>query len=257
MSALGLIPKLPVENIGQCEICSQAKITKKSHKFVKRETEHLDLVHSDLCKFEGTLTRNGHRYFMTFIDDYSNFTYVYLLRNKSEAIVMFIQFVTEVENQFGRNIKRFRSDRGTEYDSTDFRKAYTNRGIKHETTAPYSPQMNGKAERKNRTFTELVVALLISSGAALHWWGEALSTVCYVINKVPNAKTKVSPYELWKRRKPNVLYFKTWGCLAYVRKPDPKGLNCLVELINVFLSDILQEKHTDIMMLIIRLLLNQ
>lgn len=222
MSTLGLIPNLSMGNNEQCEICSQAKITKKSHKSVKRETEHLELVHSDLCEFEGILTRNGKRYLMTFIDDYSNFTYVYLLKTKNEAIDMFRTYIAEVENQFGKKIKRFRSDRGTEYDSTDFKNIYTEHGIIHEITAPYSPEMNGKAERKNRTFAELVVAIMINSGAAPHWWGEALLTVCYVLNRVPNAKTKVSPFELWKGRKPNVSYFKTWGCLAYVRKPDPK-----------------------------------
>lgn len=222
MSKLGLISNLTNETTEQCEICSQAKITKKSHKSVQRKTELLELVHSDLCEFEGTLTRNGKRYFMTFIDDYSNFTYVYLLKNKSDAIDMFKQYIAEVENQFGRNIKRFRSDRGTEYSSNEFIDVYRKHGIIHETTAPYSPEMNGKAERKNRTFSELVVALLISSGAASHWWGEALMTVCYVLNRIPKSKTQVTPFELWKNRKPNVSYFRTWGCLAYVRKPDPK-----------------------------------
>ena len=83
--------------------------------------------------------------------------------------------------------------------------------------------MNRKAERKNRTFTELIVAIMLSSGAAPHWWGGgALMTVCYVLNRVSNAKTNISPFELWKGRKPNVSYFKTCGCLAYVRIPDPK-----------------------------------
>lgn len=82
--------------------------------------------------------------------------------------------------------------------------------------------MNGKAERKNRTFTELVVATMLNSGAAPHWWGEILLTICYVLNRVPKTKNKISPYEILKKRQPNLSYFRTWGCLAYVRKPDPK-----------------------------------
>ena len=206
----------------KCEYCSQAKITRTSHKSVIREYEPLDLIHSDICEFDRVLTRNGKRYFITFIDDCSNYCFVYLMKNKSEAIDMFKIFLTEVENQFNRKIKRFRSDRGQEYESTEFVNLFKSHGIIHETTAPYSPEMNGKAERKNRTLCELTVATLLSSGAASYWWGEIVLTVCYVLNRIPNSKTNISPYEIWKNKKPNVLYFRTWGCLAYVRKPDPK-----------------------------------
>ena len=68
--------------------------------------------------------------------------------------------------------------------------------LSHEKTAPYSLEMNGKAERKNRTHSELIVAVLLSSGSASHWWGEVLLTVCYVLNRVPNSKSKISPYEI-------------------------------------------------------------
>ena len=208
MSILGFIPELSLNDFDKCEFCSQAKITKNPHKSVARETEKLDLIHSDLCEFDGVLTRNNHRYIMTFIDDYSGYTYIYLLKHKSEAFSMFRTYLAEIENQFGRKIKRFRSDRGTEYDNIDFNNFYAANGIIHETTAPYSPEMNGKAERKNRTLTELLVALMLSSGASPSWWGEIILTVNFVLNRVPNAKTRISPYELWKGWKPNVSYFK-------------------------------------------------
>ena len=82
--------------------------------------------------------------------------------------------------------------------------------------------MNGKAERKNRTLTELVVAILLNSGAASHWWGEIILIVCHVLNRIPKTKMKISPYEIWKNIKRNMLYLKTWGCLAYLRIFDPK-----------------------------------
>ena len=225
MSSLGLLPKLSLNDFEKCEFCSQAKITKAPHKTViGKETEPLDLVHSDICELDGTLTRNGKRYFITFIDDCSDFTFVYLMKNKSEALDMFKLFVAEIENQYNRKIKRLRSDRGTEYDSNEFIEFYNTHGIIHDKTAPYSPEMNGKAERKNRTLTESVVAILLNSGAASHWWGEILLTACYVLNRVPKSKSKISPYEILKNRQPNISYFRTWGCLAYVRIPDPKRI---------------------------------
>ena len=75
-------------------------------------------------------------------------------------------FVTEIKNQFNKRIKRLRSDRGTAYDSVAFNEFYNSKGIIHETTTPHSSEMNGKVERNNRTLTELVVVILLESGAA-------------------------------------------------------------------------------------------
>jgi len=182
MSYLKLIPKLSSTDFEKCQFCSQAKLTKGSHKSVTKETELFDLIHSDICELDGNLTRNGQRNFITFIDDCSDYTYVYLMKNKSDALDMFKIFVKEIETQFNKRIKRFRSDRGIEYLSHASNEYYKELRIIHETTTPYSPEMNGKAKRKNRTFTELVVAIMLNSGAAPHWWGEILLTVSYVLN---------------------------------------------------------------------------
>lgn len=98
MSSLGYIPELSLNDFEKCEFCSQAKITKTPHKSVTRESEPLDLIHSDICEYEGTLTRNGKRYFITFIDDSSNYSFVYLMKNKSETIDIFKIFLNEIEN---------------------------------------------------------------------------------------------------------------------------------------------------------------
>ena len=119
MSSLGLISRLS-KDFEKCETCSEAKITKRPHKSVVRNTVLLELIHSDLCAFEGILTCGGNRYIITFIDDFSKYTIVYLLKNKSDAFENFQNFLKEVENQFGRKIKRIRSDRGREYESSAF-----------------------------------------------------------------------------------------------------------------------------------------
>ena len=78
---------------------------KKPHKSVIRNTELLELIHSDLCEFEGILTRGGNRYIITFVNDFSKYTIIYLLKNKSDAFEKFQNFLKEIENQFGRKIK--------------------------------------------------------------------------------------------------------------------------------------------------------
>ncbi|GJV21467.1 zinc finger, CCHC-type containing protein [Tanacetum coccineum] len=71
-------------------------------------------------------------------------------------------------------------------------------GIIHETTAPYTPQQNGVAERKNRALKEMVNSMLSYSGLSEGFWGEAMLTACYLLNRVPNKRNKTTPYELWK-----------------------------------------------------------
>ena len=82
----------------KCEICIQAKMTKKPFSKSERNSIMLELVHSDVCELNGVLTRGGKRYFITFIDDFSRFTYVYLMRNKDESFDMFKYYKNEVEN---------------------------------------------------------------------------------------------------------------------------------------------------------------
>jgi transposase InsO family protein len=94
---------------------------------------------------------------------------VYLLKIKDEALNYFKAYKAEVENQLERKIKRLRSDRGGEYFSSEFSEFCVEHGIIHERTPSYSPQSNGIAERKNRTLTGLVNAMLDTAGLSKEW----------------------------------------------------------------------------------------
>ena len=85
---------------------------KKPFPSVERSSNLLDLIHSDLCELNGVLTRDGKRYFLTFIDDFSRYTYVFLLKHKDETFDAFKLYKLEVENQLNKKIKVLRSDRG-------------------------------------------------------------------------------------------------------------------------------------------------
>ncbi|KAD4586033.1 hypothetical protein E3N88_23634 [Mikania micrantha] len=152
---------------------------------------------------------------------FTRYCYVYLLKSKDEAIDKFVLYKTEVENQLNKKIKVLRSDRGGEYVSP-FADICAQNGIIHECTAPYSPQQNGIAERKNRTLKEMMNVMLISSGMSQDMWGEAILSATYLLNKIHFKKKDVTPYELWMGRKPSYKYLKVWGCLAKVVVPPPK-----------------------------------
>jgi transposase InsO family protein len=199
-----------------------------------RNTSPLELVHSDICGMSGIITKEGKKYCLTLIDDATTFCYIYLLRTKDEALEYFKIYKAEVENQLGKTMKRLRSDRGGEYIPRDFSEYCEENGIIHEYTPPYSPQSNGVAERKNRTICDLPNALLKSSGMAYSWWGEAVLTINYVLNRVAPRNQEETPYQGWKGRKPNLSHLRTWGCLAKVhvpplkkRKLGPKTVDCV------------------------------
>nr|GEV13382.1 retrovirus-related Pol polyprotein from transposon TNT 1-94 [Tanacetum cinerariifolium] len=108
-----------------------------------RAKEPLQLIHTDLC---GPITppSNGKNlYFMLFIDDYSRKTWVYFLKEKSQAFEAFKTFKAMVEKEKGLKIKSMRSDRGGEFLSKEFNKFCEDNGIRRFLTAPYSPQQNG------------------------------------------------------------------------------------------------------------------
>lgn len=108
-------------------------------------------------------SQGGAMYFITFIDDYSRYISVYFLKAKSDALVVFKNYVMETERQTGNKLKRLRSDNGTEYVNTNFKRFLQDQGIVHETTVPYTPQQNGVSERANRTLMEMSRCLLEES----------------------------------------------------------------------------------------------
>ncbi|KAM0055964.1 putative RNA-directed DNA polymerase [Helianthus debilis subsp. tardiflorus] len=231
MSKMSLIPAFDMQNSSKCHTCKLTKITRKPFKDVKRDSKVLELIHSDLCDFHSTPSLGNKKYVVTFIDDASRFCYVYLLHSKDEALDKFKIYKQEVERHQSCLIKNLRTDRGGEYYDPVY---FQSTGIIHQTTAPYTPQQNGVSERKNRTLKEMVNSMLSYSGLSEGFWGEAMLTACYLLNRVPNKKSKVTPYELWYKKAPNLSHLRVWGCRAVVKLTEPKlrnigerGIDCI------------------------------
>ena len=206
MQTLGFINNIDYLGLSKCQICVTSKQTKKTCGSVTGETKLLELIHSNLGDLKQTMTRGGKKFYVTFIDDYSKFTRVYLLRNKDEAFDMFLSYKAEVENQLDRKIKRIRSDRGGEYiPLNDY---CEKEGIIHEVTPPYSPESNGVVKRKNRTLKEMMNSLLVSALAPNNLGGEAILSACHLQNRIPYKKIGKTPYESWKDHAPNLKYLK-------------------------------------------------
>jgi transposase InsO family protein len=109
---------------------------------------------------------------------------------------LFKCYKSVVENQNERKIKILRSDRGGEYFPTELTLYCEENDIIHQTSAPYTPQQNGLAKRKNRTLVDMVNAMILNAKLSFNLWGEALLIACHLHNRIPSKIFKVSPYEL-------------------------------------------------------------
>ena len=166
--------------------------------------------------------RHGASYFITFIDDYTRYVHVYLISLKFQALDCFIQYINEVENQLDRKIKALSTDRGREYLSEQFEKLCNDKGILRQLTTPRTLQQNGVAERRNRTLLEMVRSMMAQANPPIQYWGDALMTAAYILNRVSRKSVSSTPYELWTGRKPDLNWPHPWGSAAYIHDTSHK-----------------------------------
>ena len=226
------------DHVEGCHGCAVGKskrvpFPKKSD---RKTTRPLELVHSDVCGPFHVDSVGGSRYFVTFVDDYSRYVTVFMIKSKSEAFDKFVDFVIMSENKFGVKVqdfelegelglklKKFRSDGGGEYISNRFLEFCNWRGIEKQITVPYTPQQNGVAERMNRTLVEMARSMLHHANCSLDLWAEAVSTAAYLRNRCPTAAFQgATPFERWCGEKPDVEHLRIFGCHVYTHVPDEK-----------------------------------
>jgi len=185
----------------------------KSVKF--RSTKLLELIHSDLNGPLEVPSLGGSKYFFSFIDDFSKWTVVFMIRKKSETFQCFKEYHSYAQTHTGQSasqlnfihrstkteaqLKALRSDNGGEYISNEFKDYLKSYGISHQLTVAYTPQQNGVAERMNRTVMDLVRSMMNTAGIEKKFWAEALQTAVYVRNRVASRSLPehTTPYHLW------------------------------------------------------------
>lgn len=124
-----------------CDACFQAKKTRSPFLLSNNDASNcFDLIHCDLWGPYSKASSCGTRYFITIVDDHSRGTWVYLLKEKSEAGRHLMEFCNLVETQFGKIVKRISSDNGMEFDSRSIQSFYRDKGIIHETSCIDTPQ---------------------------------------------------------------------------------------------------------------------
>ncbi|GJR95742.1 putative ribonuclease H-like domain-containing protein [Tanacetum coccineum] len=210
----GLPTKL-FQNDHTCVACQKGKQHKASckAKLVSSISHTLQLLHMDLFGPTSVRSINHKTYCLVITDDFSRFSWTFFLRTKDETSAILKDFIRQIENQLNQKVKTIRCDNGTEFKNRDIIEFCGLKGIKREYSNARTPQQNGVAERKNRTLIEAARTMLADSFLPNTFWAEAVSTACYVLNRVlvtkPHNKT---PYELLTGKTPIISYIRPFGC---------------------------------------------
>ncbi len=203
-----------------CEECASAKQSRLSFPQSKTQTTRpLELVHMDVCGPMAVPSHGGAEYLATFVDDYSRLSYVVPLVHKSEVTGAIRDTLVKWENQTGGSLKSVRTDRGGEYVNQKLDAFFRHRGVQHQTTAPYTPEQNGVAERLNRTLMERVRAMLFDNKLDDNLWAEAAKTASHIRNRSPANQSAQTPWELFYGSRPNVSGMRVFGAKAHAHVP--------------------------------------
>lgn len=229
-----ITPSLPRE-MHDCEICHYSKSTRLPFNLsLSKTTQAFELVHSDVWgPFPSSL--DGFKYFVTFIDDFSKVTWLYLLKSKSEVFNCFKDFHLLVVTQFSTHVKILRSDNGTEFTSNDMKNYLISNGILHHTSCVNTSQQNGVAERKNRDLLEKTRALMLQMNVPKVFWSFGVLTAAYLINRLPSRVLDFKcPLEVLQVKQPDISHLKIFGCICFVHllanhrdKLDPRAVKCI------------------------------
>ncbi|CAI7740376.1 unnamed protein product [Closterium sp. NIES-53] len=218
----GIRVKGETDDVLGCPTCMHAKFTR--YPFSSSEATAKAPLDEVVMDVVGPLKLGaaGAEYFLTIVDVYIRMTWVYMLSKKSDvAETVKTDWLPMVERQQDRLVKAIHTDRGGEFLSKEFSLWLKKNGIRHSLTMPYSPAMNGIAERANRTITETARGLLIEVGLPDYFWPDAVRSACVAKNRALThvGADKWVPYVERIGRKPKVDMLRVFGCMCMALVP--------------------------------------
>ena len=153
---------------------------------------------------------------MVVVDDFSRYSWVEFLREKSQACEKMGKLCKRLQNEKRAPIIKIKSDNGKEFENAKFEAFCNEAGIKKE-SAPKTPQKNGVVKRKNHVIQEMARVMLFNKDIPQKFWGEAMNTSCHIGNRIFfQAGTKKTSYEIWNEKNPKVKYFRVFGGKCFI-----------------------------------------
>lgn len=168
-------------------VCELSKHTRTSYiPRMHHAPSCFDLIHTGMWGPSPVIAFSGHRYYVTFIDDHTRCTWVYLLKRKFDVSTLLTQFLKMIKTQYSNVVHNIRSDNGGEYIFNGFRSQLNQQGILQQLACPYTYEQNGLAEHKNRHIMSVVRCLLCGMHVPKSYWHMAVLIAVYLINRTPS-----------------------------------------------------------------------
>ena len=191
-----------------------------------RAKDILEIVHTDVCGPFKTIGFKGETYFVSFIDDYSKIARVYTMKSKAEVFDCLKEYINECENLTGKKIKFLRFDNAKEYLNGNIFNFARERGIVINNCPAYVHELNGTAERFNRTIMDMSRCLLEEANVHKRYWPEIVSAAAYLKNRTLSYTIeRKTSYEIFFGKKPDVSNLHIYGSKVFVRKPEQKRIS--------------------------------
>lgn len=205
-----------------CDVCAKGKFRREFKGSLTSETE-VGRLHVDTKGKVDTTSVNGHKYFLTIIDEYSRYAQTYPMKSKGEASQLLLNFIRKLEKQSGHTVKKVHTDNGTEITrALDY---LDKQGVEVTTTTPYTPESNGLVERTHGVILSIVRSCLVQSKLDQSYWNYALRHATDCRNFVPHSKTGKTPYEIiFGQQSPNLRHMRPFGCRSEFR-PNAKRID--------------------------------
>lgn len=209
--------RLHAESQDCCSVCPLAKQSRLKFSIsTTRAHSAFQLIHVDVRGPFQVPTYDRKLYFVTIVDDFSRYTWTYLIQSKVEVIVVLKYFLLRLKKQFAVCVKIIRSDNGKEFFNSQCNALFSSLGIIHQSCCPYTPQQNGVVAIKHRHILEVARAFMFQSGVPHKFWGDCVLTAVYLINKLPSSVLLGrSPYELLHKKSVVLDHLKVFGCLCF------------------------------------------
>lgn len=213
-----------------CPDCPPGKGRHVSHPSRNHKATSVgELVYVDLGGPVTIPSIGGYNYYMLCKDEWSSYTYGYLLEDKSKTTITLAKFLAEFEADTSCKVKRLQTDMGSEFVNKRCEVLFALERVVHITTAPYTPQQNGAVEREMQTITDMARTMLEASRMDRKLWDEAIKTAVFIKNRLPTANNDRSPYELAIQQKPKLDHLCSFGTQVhilvdghYLTKFDPR-----------------------------------
>ncbi|KAL2936002.1 Retrovirus-related Pol polyprotein from transposon RE1 [Bienertia sinuspersici] len=206
-----------------CHSCPLGKLIKSPfYDSLNHTTMPFDIIHSDLWT-SPILSSQGHKYYVLFLDDYTNFLWTFPLSTKSQVYNLFLKIRTYIKTQFERDVKSFQCDNGREFKNKPFTTFCDHYGMTLRLSCPYTSPQNGKAERKIKTINNIVRTLLCHASMPPSFWHHALEMATYLHNILPTKLLSYkTPTEILYNKTPNYSHLRVFGCLCFPLFPSSK-----------------------------------